>query len=764
MTEIWLGLRLALAGGRDGLIRSALTAAGIGIGVAMLLLAASVPGALHQRGQRDDARTATTCTEQQTANSIWVHWTDTIYHGQPIRGRLVYAPTAVTVIPPGLSHAPAAGEVVVSPALRKLLSSANGGLLRDRLPYRIVADISADGLTGPAELAYYAGVSASTKSHAADWCSEFGWGGQAIGGGQPYDAVLEFLAVVIVVVLLWPVGVFAAAAVRFGGEQRDRRLAALRLIGSDTAMVRRVAAGEALATAAAGLLVGVVFFLLGRELAARFSVADISVYATDLNPGWLAVVLVALLVPGVAVAVTLVELRSVLIEPLSVLRLARPTGTRLWWRLLLPAAGVAVLLIPLDTSWPAGRESQYPIVQAAAGLLLLLAGVAVLLPWLILTTVSRLHIGPVPWLLAIRRLQLKSAGSPARLVNGIVAAVAGAIALQLLFTGVEPGYRRTTGANPSLANAMVHTDDATGTNLVQAFGTMPGVDRVLAYRQQSTFTDDQTGTAWAPVVVADCTTLRQLVALPSCVDGDTFRTPQPPSSSTTVPGPGDKLTFGADSGAWQVPSTTRLVTMATAGDGSPLAAVLTTPGAAPPTSPALLARSEFAIYLRIAPTNPDTIERVRNLVERLSSSSQIYDVTEDETTERFANLRRGVLIGTVLTLILIGLSLLVGILEQLRERRRVLAVLAAFGTRRATLGWSVLWQNVVPVALGLALAVPAGIGVGAVLLHVVGAPLRVQAPAVLGIAGLAAAAIVLVTVASLPALARLMRPSGLRNE
>ena len=35
-------------------------------------------------------------------------------------------------------------------------------------------------------------------------------------------------------------------------------------------------------------------------------------------------------------------------------------------------------------------------------------------------------------------------------------------------------------------------------------------------------------------------------------------------------------------------------------------------------------------------------------------------------------------------------------------------MLVAFGTRRSTLSWSVLWQSAVPVALGLAIAVSPG--------------------------------------------------------
>jgi ABC-type antimicrobial peptide transport system permease subunit len=126
--------------------------------------------------------------------------------------------------------------------------------------------------------------------------------------------------------------------------------------------------------------------------------------------------------------------------------------------------------------------------------------------------------------------------------------------------------------------------------------------------------------------------------------------------------------------------------------------------------------------------------------------------------------RRGLFIGAVVTLLLIGLSLLVGVLEQLRDRRRLLAVLSAVGARRGTLGWSVLWQTALPVALGLLLAVPSGIGLGWVLLAMVREPLRVNPAAVAGMAGAAGAVVVLVTAASLPALWRIMRAEGLRTE
>src|SRR5436190_631695 len=59
--------------------------------------------------------------------------------------------------PPGVAELPGPGEMVVSPALKDLLDSAEGKLLRERLPFHRVGTIGASGLLGPGELVYYAG-------------------------------------------------------------------------------------------------------------------------------------------------------------------------------------------------------------------------------------------------------------------------------------------------------------------------------------------------------------------------------------------------------------------------------------------------------------------------------------------------------------------------------------------------------------------------------------------------------------------------------
>jgi hypothetical protein len=189
--------------------------------------------------------------------------------------------------------------------------------------------------------------------------------------------------------------------------------------------------------------------------------------------------------------------------------------------------------------------------------------------------------------------------------------------------------------------------------------------------------------------------------------------------------------------------------------------VYVTPAAAPigPGTPRLL-RS----LITIDPHVPDAVEYVRNAAAAIDPLMAVVVLQETIVDTKFADIRRGLFIGAIVILLLIGASLLVSVLEQLRDRRRLLAALVAFGTRRFTLGWSVLWQTLVPVALGLALATVTGVALGGVLLALVTLPLEIDWTILAGITGGAAAVVILVTLASLPALWRLMRPDGLHTE
>ncbi|MFJ4468931.1 FtsX-like permease family protein [Streptomyces sp. NPDC089424] len=770
MRDLAMGFGFAFTG-RGGWVRAVLTAVGVGLGVALLLLTAAIPSALDARHEREQARTDYTFdpTERPKSDStLLVALVGTTFRDVDVRGRALEPEGPKAPLPPGVDAMPGVGEMVVSPRLKELLESPDGKLLRERLPERIVGTIGEPGLVGSAELAFYRGaegLSAHLGQGPVHRIERFGE--PITGTSDPWDPVLLLLVLVVFVVLLMPVGVFVAAAVRFGGEGRDRRLAALRLVGSDSGMTRRVAAGEALAGSLLGLVFGTGFFLAGRQLAGQAEVFDVSVFPSYLNPSPALAALVAVLVPTAAVLVTLLALRGVVIEPLGVVRTAKPSRRRLWWRLLLPLAGLGMLVPMIGQGSDQGNFNQYLVV---GGVMLLLIGVTALLPWIVETVVARLGAGSVSWQLAVRRLQLSS-GTAARTVNGIAVAVAGAIALQMLFAGVESDFTRQTGYDLDRAQMQVRLSQ--GVPLAAAaeeFRRTDGVRKVYAFSEGylgERRTDPEQG---AQVTVGGCAELRVLAKLPSCRDGDVFAL-NGAEWDTDIAGlakPGRTLYFdptheggpkGAEA-AWKVPAV-REVTALPGLTGEPRGGFLATPGALPQ---AALGTTTSEVYLKIDDTRPEVRDLVRNTSAALDPLSDPMVWASTERADRYDSIRTGLFVGAACVLALIGASLLVSQLEQLRERRKLLSALVAFGTRRRTLSLSVLWQTAIPIVLGLTLASVVGLTLGAVLLKMTATALSVDWTSVLAMIGIGAGVVLVVTLLSLPPLLRMMRPEGLRTE
>ncbi|WP_298563331.1 FtsX-like permease family protein [Streptomyces luteogriseus] len=771
--DLAMGARFALAGGREGWTRSLLTAVGVGLGVALLLLTTAIPNALAERDRREEARSDHTLGQQKMPkadDTLVVVDADTTFRDLDVRGRLVEPDGPRAPLPPGVAEFPAAGEMVVSPALKELLASDDGKLLRDRLDYRIAGTIGEQGLVGSQELAYFAGGKGLEKvlEGPASGARIDSFGNDDLGSSDAWDPVLLLLVLVVFVVLLMPVAVFIAAAVRFGGERRDRRLAALRLVGSDSRMTRRIAAGEALAGSLLGLVLGTGFFLLGRELAASVEVFHVSVFPSYLNPSPVLAVLVALAVPAAAVLVTILALRGVVIEPLGVVRTAKPARRRLWWRLLLPLGGIALLYPMIGQGDDGGNFNQYLVV---GGVMLLLVGVTALLPWVVETVVARLGSGGVAWQLAVRRLQLSS-GAAARMVNGIAVAVAGAIALQMLFAGVEGNYTRASEFDVSRAQMSVDVPDgADPSAIIGKYRDTEGVRKVTTLSDVYLH-DRRSEDSLVQITLADCASLREVATLPSCRDGDVFaaKGSEYDSESDHLAKPGTTLWREPDSETarpgerpvpWTVPQDIRPAQSREDPTGYERGGILVTPGALPEK---LAAFTSARLFLSLDLSVPDAYDHVRNTAARLDPAVQPMTWHSIESNDRYATIRTGLSVGSACVLALIGASLLVSQLEQLRERRKLLSSLVAFGARRRTLSLSVLWQTAIPIGLGLLLAATVGIALGAVLLRMTNTSIRVHWPSVLSMTGIGAGVVLVVTLLSLPPLLRLMRPDGLRTE
>ncbi len=759
MRDLLFGARMAFAGGRDGVTRLVLTAVGVGIGVALLLLAAAVPGAAQARQERGDARYDITHELLPAADdTLLLSRFDTEFRDRPVRGRVVRPEGPRAPVPPGLSRLPGPGEVIVSPALAELLDSPDAELFAPRLGAAEVVDtIDPQGLTGPRELVFYLGSDSLDEDRALRLAA---FGGAP--GGEEFSPLLALLVIIVFVVLLLPIAVFLGAAVRFGGEHRERRLAALRLVGADRRMTRRIAAGEAATGALLGVAVGGVFFAVGRHLVPLVDLWNISVYADDVRPALPIVALIVVAVPAIAVGVALLALRRVAVEPLGVTRRSATTRRRWWWRLIPPLLGLA-LLHPLvtDVQQVGLGFTRY---QIAAGAALLLIGAVTLLPWLVELLVRRLGAGPVGWQLAVRRLQADSAG-PARLVSGIAVAVAGTIGLQMLFVAVQDRYTTDTGQDPTRASTQVQLYDVPGglavLDRLRAVAGVTGGTATL-WTMATPQSPDPDRPDFLRVRIGDCAALAEYAHLDSCADGDVFHSVGAPDDDRAVEVvvPGARLVVG-EAHTWTVPAAIRTVPARPSPGGWGWGLVLATPRA---IDTGRLGPLGVDAFLVLDDDAPDTVERVRNVVAQISSQGAVTMLADTREADRFATIRRGLYLGTVVTLLLIGVSMLVGLLEQLRVRRRLLAMLVAVGSPRTTLALSALWQTVLPVLVGLTVAVLFGLALGAVLLRLVNLPITVNWPVIGVSTGLAAAAVLLVTALGLPAIGRLTSPAGLRSE
>ena len=762
LLDLFLGLRLAAGGGRRGWVRPALVAVGTAVGVSVLLLAASVPAALAAHERRAWA-TEGPVPDGAPADVLYLQTRDDAFRGVPFQVRYVEAGGPHAPVPPGLPRIPRPGEIGVSAAMARLLAAPDAGLLRERLrtPARALT-VADDALSAPTDRLLYVGATGLPHDDAVVRFVP------AQPDGRTLTPLLWALLVVGVVVLLAPVVVFTAISARLSGAERDRTLAAVRLVGCSIAGTRRVAAGESLAGALVGVGLGAAGFLAVRPLAERQSLVGVTPFAADLVPSWPLVALVAVGVPALAVVTTTLALRRTLIEPLGVTRQAASTRRRLWWRLLVPLAGAAVLGTLIITGLGGGTDGlRVPLV---AGVVLVLLGVPALLPW-VLDRALRSGWHRTPALqLATGRLRAEG-GTPARVVAGLGVVLAGAIGMSSILAAASRTYRVDDLGGPPVATVQM-VEGAAGVleRPAAELATVTGV-RSAAVLSRYTLVDDGTGTV-VDLTVVPCPTLRALLDLPICRDGAVYAVPGSAADEVLGSGGGGggrhAHVVGPRADPAAGPGVPAVLPAATALRPSlaaaALGAVVVTPGVLPDVTRLV---PEPVLTVRYDPAVADVEDRIRLAVAplawraRTSTQAQVALTTDQD---RFDGIRRGLLAGSLLTLALAAATMVVAALEQIRERRRPLAALAAAGVPRTLLARSLLWQNAVPLVLAVVVADVLGCVLGALILRLVGEPVVVDGAGVATYSGVAVLAAGLATVLTLPAVTRATRPAGLRAE
>jgi hypothetical protein len=402
-----LGLRLAVAGGQESLLRLAVTAFGVAVGVVLLLLCLTGQSAEQGRAERSGWQSADADTPA-TAPDPALFLTVTDYHqGTAMIRGYVAALGPRPPVPPGLERLPGPGEVAVSPAMRRLLRSTPDDELDDRYPGRITTTIGDEGLAHPDQLVALIGRTPEQLGEVTSRSLYRVRGFGSLPSGYAFYQGIRVLLLLGAVLLLVPVVIFIVMATRVAAASREQRLAAIRLVGATRRQAAVVAAVETGLGAVAGTALGWAGYEVGRRIlaatvtfqGARFFVDDVVV-----APWLLALVLAG--VPLLATLTTIVALSRVQAGPLGTSRHGRrrPPSAR---RALPLAAGIGGLLAAAPLRRVADGETGENLDNLAPLFVILtIVGFVVIGPWLCLLAgrglarVSR----RVPGMIAARRI------------------------------------------------------------------------------------------------------------------------------------------------------------------------------------------------------------------------------------------------------------------------------------------------------------------------------------------------------------------------
>ena len=208
--------------------------------------------------------------------------------------------------------------------------------------------------------------------------------------GLKSNAILDPVAIIVFgvggTILLFPIVIFVSVATQLGAAQREKRYAALRLIGATKRQVGRVLMLESLLASVVGVLIGLgAFWLLQAPLQAfkmdgmRFNPSDLALTSTQYA-------LIIGLTLGLTMFVNWRRMRRAQISPLGVSRSVEKVKKLRVWRALVPATGIAIfawLSSKPGLDWLAeNKESAMPTLLLMVALLLVMFGLILAGGWL----------------------------------------------------------------------------------------------------------------------------------------------------------------------------------------------------------------------------------------------------------------------------------------------------------------------------------------------------------------------------------------------
>ncbi|MFF5934874.1 ABC transporter permease [Streptomyces sp. NPDC012508] len=704
MNPFLLGMLLLWRGGRRGWTRFLLMTFGSSLGVACLAAVLTIPAILAAHDARSAAREPRAGYELEdgwsTADTIAFSRKDA-YGSQPLRRVFVARSLAGRApVPPGIDQLPAAGEVIVSPQLRQVLAEAPG--VAGLLPGKVTGTIGPQGLAGPDELYAYIGTThAQLPKEGVRHVDHFGTRYPVAEVVE--ESTLDILRFTLACVVLLPLAVFLSVCARLSAESRARRLAALRLVGLSVKDTLRVSAGETVAAAFLGAMLGVGGYLVVNEIMARIGLPGLHWYPADGRPEPSTLAACLILCPTLAWFVSKHSARTAARTPLNVRRTAERKPPNAHGTLLLvPGLGVisGYCVLSMLGRDPSGGSASTILVPAAV--LLTGAGLVFGLPPITAWLARRLAgtTRSLPLALAMRRAEVEP-GASLRVVTGLVLLIYATALTQGVLVELSQVSRNTSPVQEYRVGLTELTP--------QQRESMTKVKGIKGHgiSAPTWYDANGTGNTTLDVTVATCAHLRAFgESSHGCVDGKTVRLRRPANPVSEDAKPGKRFPILLDNGkkfTFDVPQELMTVRAYESYDLS-AADVLVPPSLLPAgTFPA-----EGQLVLA-SDSDPQTVRATLDALGAIAPTASIQPVGIVITSLAQLTVIRSLLAaGMVLGLVISVAAFVVSVADRAMERRGQVAALALLGARAATLRVVQCAQVVLPLGLGLGAAVVTG--------------------------------------------------------
>lgn len=334
--------------GRQSFARLAVTALAIAIGVMLISFFTSGVNGLLGYANRVNNLSKLVGAEQKPIAGVTPAKITRPYRGNITKWRdkeigqtKVYS-TAETFKLPELKVMQA-GEYYLSPELKKTIDEHPGDNILARFGKlnKYLGAIPEGYLTTPDALEIISGVSAEEVKQHGDSYSDI-YTTNPADSSTPYDTASVIVLCVGGAILLFPIVVFVSVATQLGATQREKRYAALRLIGATKRQVNRILVLESLLASAVGVAVGLIGFWLLQTPLLNFRINGERMWPSDMRLSALQYLIIVALTLGLTAFINWRRMRRARISPLGVSRTLEKVKKLRIWRVIVLAIGLGV--------------------------------------------------------------------------------------------------------------------------------------------------------------------------------------------------------------------------------------------------------------------------------------------------------------------------------------------------------------------------------------------------------------------------------------